>query len=508
MPPSGQKGSRKPGDPARLAAFEVVKAVRVEDAYANLVLPHVLARLGLEGRDAAFATELASGTLRQQGTYDAVLAACIDRPLAKVESKVLDLLRLGAHQLLSMRVPDHAAISTTVDLVRSRSGPGAGGFANAVLRKVAARTLEEWIDEVAPARDADPVGWASVAFSHPRWEVELLGDALAASPPTDPEAGAGERRQGAPDGIEALLAADNAPPRVTLVARPGRGTVEELVAEGGEPTAYSPFGVVAPAGSPTSLSAVSEGRAGVQDEGSQLVAIALAEAPARSRPVRGEATSELWLDLCAGPGGKSALLAALAAERGASLVANESQPHRAGLVRRNLALVPREEESSHENDHRIDRSDDPAAVLVPGAVGVVAADGTRPPFRSGSFDRVLVDAPCTGLGALRRRPEARWRRREQDVVELVPLQQALLASALDLVRPGGVVLYATCSPVLAETRGVVESVLAARRDVDLEPVAGTLATVPDSAGPVPGTVQLWPHRHGTDAMFMARLRRR
>lgn len=459
--PPPRTGGRAPVDPARVAAYEVVKAVRVESAYANLVLPHVLGRLGIEGRDAAFSTELAAGTLRQQGTYDAVLAACIDRPLAKVEAKVLDALRLGAHQLLSMRVPDHAAISTTVDLVRSTGGPGAAGFANAVLRKVAARTLDDWVAELAPDRAIDHDGWAALAFSHPRWVVEALADAVG------------------PVEVDELLAADNVAPRVTLVARPGRSTRDELVAAGGTPTAYSPFGVVLPSGSPSAVPAVAEGRAGVQDEGSQLVALALAEAR-----IDGGADA-YWLDLCAGPGGKSALLAAFADHRGATLVANEAQVHRAGLVRANL-------------------TDRATAGLVPGTAGVVTGDGTRPPFRPGAFDRVLLDAPCTGLGALRRRPEARWRRRPEDVPALAELQQRLLASALDLTRPGGLVLYATCSPVLAETKGVVETLLAERDDVRLEPVP---LRAPDSDGPIPGTVQLWPHRHGTDAMFLALLRR-
>lgn len=418
----------------------MLKAVRVEDAYANLVLPHVLGRLGLSGRDAAFATELASGTLRGQGTYDAILAGCVDRPLAKVEAKVLDALRLGTHQLLAMRVPTHAAIATTVDLVKSKVGPGAGGFANAVLRKVAERSMAEWTEGMAlPERT-----------SHPAWMVELLRDALDV-----------------PDELEALLAADNAPPRVTLVARPGRASRAEIE---GEPTTFSPYGVRLAGGSPLEVPAVAEGRAGVQDEGSQLVALALAQAPVKGR-------DERWLDLCAGPGGKAALLDALAAEAGAVLIGNERQHHRARLVRAN------------------------------GVARVVAADGIRPPFAPGTFDRVLVDAPCSGLGALRRRPEARWRRRPADVTELVPLQRDLLRSALDLTRPGGVVVYATCSPVLAETRDVVVAVVSEDPGVLLEPVSGAAGDVPDARGPLPGTVQLWPHRHGTDAMFIAALRK-
>ncbi len=435
-------------DPARLVAFEVLKAVRVEDAYTNLVLPALLRQEGLSGRDAAFATELASGTIRWQGTYDAILAACIDRQLSKVESKVLDALRLGTHQLLAMRVPSHAAISTTVDLVRFRVSSGAAGFANAVLRKVSAQDLAAWIAQVAP----DP----ATAYSHPAWVVDELRAAL-----------------GRDDELEALLSADNEPPKVTLVARPGRSSRAELP---GEPTVFSPYGVVLAGGDPGQVPAVAKGRAGVQDEGSQLVAIAAAAAPVEGADAR-------WLDLCAGPGGKAALLAALAAERGAGLVASERQPHRALLVKRALRRAA-------------------------GVTGIVTADGTAPPYRPASFDRVLVDAPCTGLGALRRRPEARWRRRPKDVVELVQLQERLLGSALDVTRPGGVVLYATCSPVLAETSGVVSAVLGRREDVVLEDLGPVLPDLPDAHGPLPGTLQLWPHRHGTDAMFLALLRRR
>jgi 16S rRNA (cytosine967-C5)-methyltransferase len=438
-------------DPARRAAYDVLRAVRVADAYTNLALPVALGRRGVTGRDAAFATELASGTIRRRGTYDAILAECIERPLDKVQVKVLDILRLGCHQLLSMRVPPHAAISTSVDLARSEVGDGAAGFTNAVLRKVSAHDRDAWVRRVAPDPDRDPVGYAEVAYSHPRWIVELLTEAVGAAE------------------IDVLLAADNDSPAVTLVARPGRSTRDELP---GEPTRFSPYGVRSSGGDPGAVPALAEGRAGVQDEGSQLVAVALAEAPL-------DGPDRWWLDLCAGPGGKAALLAALAAGRGARLVAAELQPHRADLVRRTLAGAD-------------------------GVEAVTVADGTAPPWEAGTFDRVLVDAPCSGLGALRRRPEARWHKTPDDLPGLVELQVALLTSALSLVRPGGVVVYATCSPVLAETIGVVGRVLDADPGASLEPVP---LDVPDSAGPLPGTVQLWPHRHRTDAMFLALLRR-
>jgi len=424
-------------DPARLAAYDVLRAVRTQDAYANLVLPQALREHRLTGRDAGFATELAAGTLRRQGTYDAVIDTCLTR--GRVKPRIRDVLRLGTHQLLGMRVGAHAAVSTTVDLARMRSGAGSVGLVNAVLRTVSEHDLEDWIERVAPDAATDPVGHLAVAHSHPRWVVSEFERAL------------GERR----DELPVLLAADNEPPAVVLVARPGRSTRDELP---GEPTALSPYGVRMSGGDPGAVPAVAEGRAGVQDEGSQLVALALAAAPLDGADGR-------WLDLCAGPGGKAALLAAIAAERGAHLVANEPQEHRADLVRRALAGADNSE--------------------------VTVVDGRRPVWSPGSFDRVLVDAPCSGLGALRRRPEARWRKQPADLEELVPLQRTLLGAALDLVRPGGVVVYATCSPVLAETTEVVAAVLGDHDDVE--------RLAPDR--------QLWPHEHGTDAMFWSVLRR-
>ncbi|MCO5967162.1 RsmB/NOP family class I SAM-dependent RNA methyltransferase [Actinoallomurus soli] len=438
---------RRPRDPVRRTAYDVLQAVDERDAYANLLLPSLLRERGLTGRDAALATELTYGTLRGRGTYDAVLDVCSDRPVAKIDRPLLNVLRLGVHQLLRTRIPAHAAVGTAVDLARSVSGPGQAKFANAVLRKVSARDLDTWLGIVAPE---DETGRLAVVHSHPRWIVNALRDAAG------------------PAEVEALLAADNERPRVTLVARPGRATVAEL---GGEPAAYSPYAAYLPEGDPGSVPAVAEGRAAVQDEGSQLVALALTR-------VAIEGPDRRWLDLCAGPGGKAGLLSGLAGERGAHLLACDVQPHRARLVA--------------------------GSVDAAGAAAVV--DGTRPAWRPGSFDRALVDAPCTGLGALRRRPEARWRRGPQAVAELGPLQRRLLTSALESVRPGGVVAYVTCSPHLAETRVVVDDVLRGRDDVERLDAPAHLKEVPGLGdGPY---AQFWPHRHGTDAMFLALLRRR
>jgi 16S rRNA (cytosine967-C5)-methyltransferase len=430
-------------DEPRLAAYDVLVAVREEDAYANLVLTRLLRERGITGRDAAFATELVGGTLRGQGSYDSVIDHLAGR---SPDPGVRDALRLGAHQLLALRVPDHAAVTSTVELVRNRVGHKPAGFTNALMRRISERDLGTWMDELEAT--------TAVRSSHPQWIVDELARAL-------------DR----PEELETLLAADNERPRVTLVARPGLSTVAEL---GGSQDVLSPVAVVMESGDPGEVPAVREGRAGVQDAGSQLVALALSRAVVEGRDAR-------WLDLCAGPGGKAALLASLATQQDARLLANERLPHRARLVAQAMRATTGD---------------------------VVVGDGTRPPWQQATFDRVLVDAPCSGLGALRRRPESRWRRRPADIGDLVPLQRALLDNALDSVRPGGVVLYATCSPAVAETAGVVRAVLEGRDDAVLEDAGPLLAEAVDAeSAHLPGAVQLWPHRHGTDAMFAALLRR-
>jgi 16S rRNA (cytosine967-C5)-methyltransferase len=436
-------------DGARLTAYDVLDGVSSRSAYANLLLPQLLRERQLEERDAAFATQLAYGTLRAQGTLDAVLTGLVSRPLAELDPRVLDLLRLGAYQLVDLRVPSHAAVDTTVDLTRGIVGTGASGLVNAVLRKVATGgDREQWLATLG----GDAGERLALATNHPRWIVDAWREAL-----------------GGDDELEAALLADDAAPDVHLVAR--RIGREALVEESrGEPGPWSPFAVRLHGGDPGRLPSVRNGAAAVQDEGSQLAALLLARAPL-------EGSGVAWLDMCAGPGGKTGLLAAVRPD-GVHLTAADRAPHRAELVRQAVAGVA--------------------------DVEVLAADGTQPPWAPGSFDRVLLDAPCTGLGALRRRPEVRWRRTPDDVPPLVELQTALLDSALASVRVGGIVAYVTCSPHSAETVGVVDAV-AARDDVEVVPVPPLFPEVPDMARGDYG--QLWPHRHGTDAMFMALLRR-
>jgi 16S rRNA (cytosine967-C5)-methyltransferase len=442
-------------DPARKAALDTLHAVRERDAYANLALPAVLKQRGIHGRDAALATELAYGACRAQGLLDAVITECSSRPLSDVDSSLLDALRLGTYQLLRTRIPPHAAVDSTVDLVRARSGSHLAGFANAVLRSVSDHDEQQWIDKLAPERAEDPIGHLAFRYAHPRWIAQAFADALGAT--------------GAE--LEAALAAGDSRPAVHLAARPGEISAEELAAiTGGEQAPHSPYGVLLDpgAGDPGELEPVRQGLALVQDEGSQLTALAL------TRPGLGGQDSR-WLDICAGPGGKAAMLGALITLDGGSLDAVEPAEHRAELVRRSTRGL---------------------------SVRVHPVDGRDPGLTAG-YDRVLVDAPCTGLGALRRRPEARWRRQASDAADLAKLQRELVLSAIKLTRPGGIVAYVVCSPHLSETEGVVSDVVR-RTEVEVLDARPYFPDMPDLGdGP---SVQLWPHRHGTDGMFCALLR--
>lgn len=456
-------------DPARTVAFEVLRET-AEGAYANLILPDRLRRAGVRGRDAAFATELCYGTLRMQRLYDAVLTEVAGRPVEALDPPVLDVLRLGAHQVLSMRVPAHAAVDASVALTRSHVGMGPSGLVNAVLRKVVDHGTDA-IETVVAAAGPEPAGTA-LRHSHPDWIARALRAALIGHGAATPEQGTVE--------LADLLQAHNTAGPLGLVERPGLGAAAELSRAGAVrhpviPTAWELTG-----GDPGAISAVRDGRAAVQDPGSQVVALALLSAEVEQD--RGD-----WLDLCAGPGGKSGLLAAAAVPRDARLTCTDASPHRTELVRSTVA----------------------AAVRAGAQVEVQTLDGREAGERwPERFDRVLVDAPCTGLGALRRRPEARWRRTPQDLPVLTALQRDLLMAAADATRPGGVLLYSTCSPHLAETQALVAGVLSARSDLSQEDVRPLVPSGPgwEDLGPGPA-VQLWPHRHGTDGMFLALLRK-
>jgi 16S rRNA (cytosine967-C5)-methyltransferase len=441
---------------ARSVALEVVRAVHESDAYANLLLPTRITRARLSAADAGFATELAYGTLRMIGYYDVVIALAANRDTARIDPPILDVLRLATHQLLGMRVATHAAVDESVSLARELGSRSATGFVNAVLRTISRSEPEEWRERaLATARNADER--LAIEFSHPTWVVRALKSALRADGRSD---------------LEELLASDNVPPRVGLVALPGLSSPSDLDADA---AALSPLGARARGGDPAGDPLVKSGRARVQDEGSQLAALALS----RVRPVD---AGERWLDMCAGPGGKAALLAAEARVGGAEFTANEIVPARAGLVRSALEVFG-------ENAPEVTELD-----------GTII--GERHPE---SFDRILLDAPCTGLGALRRRPEARWRKTPRDVAELAGLQERLLDSAIRALKPGGIVAYVTCSPHVAETAAIVESAQKRNGDgIRLLDTPATLRDIVDRPVDVRGEehAQLWPHVHGTDAMFI------
>lgn len=440
---------------ARLVAFELLEKVEFEDSYANLAMPKLLDEAKLSKRDSAFAQELAFGTIRWQLFYDEAIEIAAKRKLEDIDADALLVLRLGAHQILGMRTAVHAALSETVELAKQVLPQQLVGFTNAVLRRISERDRDSWMQKVLAGFD-DENDRLAISQSHPVWMVRALRQAL--------------KIEGRESQLRELLETNNEPARVDLVALPSKLSVENLLKAHGNllPAQMSPFAAVLESGAPGELSEVREGTARVQDQGSQLMALALAE----QRPVK---TDEAWLDMCAGPGGKAALLASIAEESGAKLLCNEVQPHRAKLVERAIASV---------------------ASRTTVATGDGRLLGEASPE---SFDRILLDAPCSGLGALRRRPEARWRRSPRDLDDLVSLQRELLVSAEKAVKPGGLIAYVTCSPHPSETIAQVDWVEKHLRNLELIPVTSKNLPIEDNRK----TIQLWPHVHGTDGMFLA-----
>ena len=433
-PARASDGTREPARrPPGARDLALTALERVDGgAYANLALPALLRRSTLNPSERAATTDLVYGSLRMRAALDHALAPLSRQPLERLEALVLRGLRLGAYELLFGGTATHAAVAETVGAVAKAGHRGQAGYVNAVLRRLAAAP-PAWPD---PRRD--PVGWATTRGSHPAWIVE---EALARLGPAE---------------MVALVEADNVRPEVNLRATPGRTTGAELLAELAEagaavrPSPLSPDCVVLERGDPGRLAAIREGRAVVQDAASALVA-----------PAVGAAPGDLVADLAAGPGGKAGHLAAL----GARVLAVEIAAGRARLVAQTADRLG-----------------------LAGRLHTVVADGRRPPLRPGAADAVLVDAPCTNLGSLRRRPEARWRHGPDDLPGLVELQLELLQAAVAAVRPGGTVLYSVCTWTRAETHEVVSRLLQGRADLRLEEVR-----------------QLWPHRDGADGMFLARL---
>jgi 16S rRNA (cytosine967-C5)-methyltransferase len=434
--------SPKP-EASRLLAFDLITEVNRNEGYSNLLLPQALNASKLDERDRSLVTELLYGTIRMQGKHDWVLAQISDRTWTEVDPGIVDVCRLGVHQLHEMRVPDHAAVASTVEVARKRLGESKASFVNALLRNVTRTSQEEWF---APLQEiSDPVERFSIQYSHPTWIVSAYFDLLKDWPE-----------------VEQALAINNEPATPTLVSWPGLSSQQDLIDIGGEPTSYSVHGAHWK-GNPGVLDLVKSRKIGVQDEGSQLVATVFASA----------ASGASWLDMCAGPGGKAALLSSLARQRGITFTANEVSAVRADLVRQVV------------NGDR-----------------VIVGDGREIGKSDEKFDAILIDAPCTGLGALRRRPEVRWRRTLQDLRELTALQRELIESAINALNVGGVLGYATCSPHLAETSIQVADIK--KKFSNFEQIAvDPLLPQNLQGGTRDEAMSLWTHRSGTDAMYLA-----
>ncbi len=441
------------GAMSREVAFDVAVAVERDGAYANLALPVALGRSDLDERDRGFVTELVYGSLRAQGELDAVIQEATHRDSSSLEPEVRVLLRLGVYQLLRMRVETHAAVNESVRLAKNRGLHRVAGLVNAALRAVSAHPAEHW--ELV-------IGQSTASLrSHPSWIAAELESALAECE------GAGE--------LEEALDSHNQAPLVTLCHLPGFSEPGEASA-----THYSPIGSTLQGGDPRRVQGVTQKFIRVQDEGSQLAALLLT----RVAPL--EAAERIW-DMCAGPGGKTAVLGAEACAVGASVLASEVSEHRSTLVEDSTSAIT-------------DR--------LPTAMSVEVGDSRRP--RVERFSRILLDAPCSGLGALRRRPEARWVKTPESIPALRELQEALLRNGLNSLAPGGYLAYVTCSPVVEETTAVINRVVSDDERLTLLDTPSVLEGIVTS--PITGhrrgtAVQLWTHRHGTDAMFIQLIQR-
>lgn len=430
---------------ARLAAYELLVRVKRDDSYVNLLLPSFLKKTGVAEQDRGLVQEMAYGALRWQLQYDVIidfLAGGKD-----IEEGVRIALRLGLHQLFRMRIPAHAAINETVELIK-RINPRAAGFANAILRNSDRAGLEGLLSKVTAA--LSPVAAVSVTHSHPEWIVRALIDSLALD---------------SRDQLEDLLRSNNETPSVNLAAL--SEDAKKSLGENFEASSVSPIGFLLDGNPEAFLSREIR----VQDVGSQLVALTLLEiADLNGR----------FLDMCSGPGGKSAVLLS-GLNPSAELVCLEPASHRAKLVRDAVGYDKR--------------------------VSVVEAMGQT--VEPNSFDAVLVDAPCSGLGSLRRKPESRWRKNSSQLPQLNRTQGELLDAGLFSLRTEGVLLYSTCSPVISETNTQIVDALARHPEVELLDLKPALRRISPSLqlNEKRKTIQLWTDIHQTDAMFMAAFKR-
>lgn len=440
---------------ARAAAWALHQQVWGEGAYANLAWPRIASDAKLSAEDRRFATELAYGSLRRYGQWGRLITLASGRAEKALEPGIWWVLVLGAHQLFAMSTAVHAAVNETVALSKAVGYARASGLVNAVMRRLSEKTLDQWLEALTDGV-TDPLDVLALRHAHPRWIVDALAHSL--------------EREGRSGELDALLDSHNSPARPQLVLLEGAPEPSD------EATPLSPRGVYA-TGDPGADARVAAGTARVQDEGSQLAALIAAR-------VGGLGPRSRVLDACAGPGGKAAVLASALQAVGGKLVAIEQHPHRAELVRNSVRAF---------------------STLV----DVVTADVNEYLVDHRPWDLIVLDAPCSGLGALRRRPEARWTKSPEDLPGLTHTQRTLLASAADALAPGGHLVYVTCSPVVEETTDAVSWLCESNGNIEAVDTAAVLAEITAGEPPevrVGQAVQLWPHRHGTDAMFIQILR--
>lgn len=435
---------------ARLVALNLLLRVEQSDSYINLLLPSMLEGSHLGESDRGLVQELSYGTLRWKLQYDAFIDHYT--PGKKLSAKLRAALQLGMHQLFRMRVPAHAAIHTTVELVKTFES-NAAGLANAVLRNAERAGFDRLLEQVCTGRDG--IEKLALVHSHPSWVIASLKSALEAD------------NKG--DALEDLLRANNQTPEINLVALPNSDAAANLEELGIERGQAAPTGFISP-GNPESFLAIPGVR--VQDQGSQLVALGLLQ-------VGNKAGS--WLDMCSGPGGKSALLEAGIAPSGGRLDCIEPNPQRARLVREALS-----------------RPDVSKVIVTTGQMA-----------ERDSYDAILLDAPCSGLGSLRRKPESRWRKKPEQLPSLQKLQSELLEAAYHALKPDGVLAYATCSPVLSETNGQIANFLEHHPDMTLLSATKVLNSINENLklDETRKVAQLWTHEHGTDAMFLSLMKK-
>lgn len=434
---------------ARMMALELLVRVQESDSYINLLLPKVLGNRDLSDADRGLIQELSYGSLRWRAQYDAF----IDQFTAgkTLSDQLRFSLQLGMHQLFRMRVPPHAAIHETVEIVKEIE-KRAAGLANAVLRNADRKGFDALLEDSLNGKSN--IDALAIRFSHPAWVVQALAQAL--------------ELDGKADQLEALLESNNETPIVNLAAITEHAAeyLDDLGLERGE---ASPIGFLL-MGNPEPLLETPGVR--VQDQGSQLVALALLGV--------GDKTGR-WLDMCSGPGGKSAILQAGIAKHGGVLDCLEPISQRADMVRRAL---------TNESEAR-----------------VIVDYGQN--AKKNHYEAVLLDSPCSGLGSVRRKPESRWRKQPSQLPQLTTLQGELMQAGIDALKPGGFLLYSTCSPLIQETNTQVRKALDKNPGLELVDAKDVIRQLSPELelNANRKTVQLWTHEHSTDAMFMAILRK-